>query len=146
MAASVITVFLFGWMCLGESCGLIPIIVAIVALCGIGVMTRPPILTGAESFDNDTLIGVSLALVCLLLSTAGIVTLRYLKDVHHGVLNTILYCWGFVQSLVLAVGTGVFEFPESEKDAFVMASVGVFLTGGYTFLVKWPSRLRKRGL
>lgn len=56
LAASVITVNFFGWICLGEKCGVVPIIVAIMALLGIGVMTRPPILTGAKSFDEDNLV------------------------------------------------------------------------------------------
>lgn len=58
LAASVITVNFFGWICLGEKCGIVPIFVAIMALCGIGIMTRPPILTGAESFDSKTLVSL----------------------------------------------------------------------------------------
>lgn len=56
MAASVISVYFAGWMFLGEKCGLIPIFVAVLALCGIGIMTRPPLLTGAEAFDENTLV------------------------------------------------------------------------------------------
>jgi len=56
LAASVITVYFFGWLCLGETCGVVPVVVAAVAMCGIGVMTRPPILTGAEDFDEKTLV------------------------------------------------------------------------------------------
>lgn len=56
ISAVVIAVFIFGWMFLGEKCGVVPTIVSLVALCGIGIMTRPPILTGAESFDTGTLV------------------------------------------------------------------------------------------
>lgn len=56
MAASVITVYFCGWLFLGEKCGIVPVVVAILALLGIGVMTRPPVLTGAEAFDTKTLV------------------------------------------------------------------------------------------
>lgn len=56
MAASVITVYFLGWLFLGEQCGIVPTIVAVMAICGIGVMTRPPILTGADAFDDETLV------------------------------------------------------------------------------------------
>jgi len=135
MAASVVTVSFFGWMCLGESCGIVPVVVGLIALCGIGVMTRPPILTGGEAFEGDTLVGVALALLCLVLATVIIVTLRFLKDIHHGLLNTILYTWAFGQSLLLAYAAGVLQVPETERDAFLLASVGVLLTGGHTLLV-----------
>lgn len=56
ISSVVIAVFVFGFLFLGERCGAVPLITALVALCGIGIMTRPPILTGAEEFDTDTLV------------------------------------------------------------------------------------------
>lgn len=58
ISAVVIAVFLFGWLFLGEKCGVVPIVTAIVAVCGIGIMTRPPILTGKEEFDQNTLVSL----------------------------------------------------------------------------------------
>jgi drug/metabolite transporter (DMT)-like permease len=76
-----------------------------------------------------------LAVVCLLLATIIIITLRYLQNVHHGVLNTFLYTWAFGQSLVLSLAFGKFSLPESPGDAFALVSVGVLMAGGNTFLV-----------
>ena len=41
---------------LKERCGVIPVIVAIITFFGVAVITRPPFLTGAESFDSETLV------------------------------------------------------------------------------------------
>lgn len=56
LAASVITVHFAGWLCLGEGCGVVPTLAAIMAMIGIGVMTRPPILTGKDDFDQETVV------------------------------------------------------------------------------------------
>lgn len=41
---------------LGERCGVFPIIIAMVTLCGVIIVTKPPILTGATEFDANTLV------------------------------------------------------------------------------------------
>jgi len=41
---------------LGERCGVFPIIVAFVTLCGVVIVTKPPLLTGAAGFDTNTLV------------------------------------------------------------------------------------------
>lgn len=56
LAASVISVHFVGWAWLGEKCGVVPTLAAILALVGIGVLTRPPILIGKEAFDQNTLV------------------------------------------------------------------------------------------
>jgi len=45
---------------LGEKCGVVPIIVAFTTLVGVGIVTKPPLLTGAESFDTNTLVIINL--------------------------------------------------------------------------------------
>jgi len=76
-----------------------------------------------------------LAVACLFLATIIIITLRYLQNVHHGVLNTFLYTWAFGQSIILAFAFGEFQVPSDSMDIFAMASVGALMTGGNTFLV-----------
>ncbi|ODM89195.1 ABC transporter G family member 20, partial [Orchesella cincta] len=121
---------LFCCLCLGEKCGVVPIVFAIIAFCGILVMTRPPILTGAERYDENTLIGVSIAFGCLLLATIIILTLRFLKNVHHGVLNLSLYAWAFLTTLSFAVVYDQWKPPEN---------VGDILTtfGSWNYAVSW---------
>lgn len=41
---------------LKERCGVFPIFIAFVTLCGVVIVTKPPILTGATEFDSDTLV------------------------------------------------------------------------------------------
>jgi hypothetical protein len=41
---------------LGERCGVIPIIVSLTTIIGVGVVAKPPLITGQDSFDNDKLV------------------------------------------------------------------------------------------
>jgi len=44
---------------LGEKCGILPVVSGVVVLLGVGVITRPPLLTGNEAFDSDNLVMIS---------------------------------------------------------------------------------------
>jgi len=46
----------FAYFLLGESCGVVPVMVAIVTLIGVGIITRPPWLTGEGHYDADILV------------------------------------------------------------------------------------------
>lgn len=41
---------------LNEKCGLITILASLLTLIGVVAITRPPLLTGASGFDNETLV------------------------------------------------------------------------------------------
>ncbi|CAL8085232.1 unnamed protein product [Orchesella dallaii] len=135
VATSVITVYFFSWIFFGEKCGCVPVIVAIMAMCGIGIMTRPPVLTGAKEFDNDTLIGVSLAVGCMILATIIILSLRFLQNVHHGMINAFLYSWAFLSSLPFAIAFGKMDLPENGWDIVGVVGVGVLWLFANMFLV-----------
>lgn len=49
-------VTLAAYFFLGEACGVLPIFTALLSIVGVGVISRPPILTGQESFDRDALV------------------------------------------------------------------------------------------
>lgn len=49
-------VTLIAHLTLGEKCGIVPILTAIGTFCGVAVVTRPPILTGAADYDSKTLV------------------------------------------------------------------------------------------
>lgn len=49
-------VTLIAYFFLGEACGVIPVFTALLSIVGVGVIVRPPILTGEDSFDLDTLV------------------------------------------------------------------------------------------
>ncbi|CAL8085244.1 unnamed protein product [Orchesella dallaii] len=134
LASSVVTVNVFGCICFGEKFGCVPILVAVVALCGIGVMTRPPILTGAEAFDSNILLGVSIAFVCMLLVTGIILCLRFLQNVHHGVLSLFSSSCAFISILPFAIAYDKWQAPQKLWDIFGMLGVGISWFLGNTFL------------
>lgn len=41
---------------LKEKCGVVPIITAVITLCGVIVIAKPPILTGEEEMSNNVLV------------------------------------------------------------------------------------------
>ncbi|XP_021953469.1 solute carrier family 35 member G1 [Folsomia candida] len=139
LAASVITVHFAGWLCLGEGCGVVPTLAAIMAMIGIGVMTRPPILTGKDDFDQETVIGVAIASFAMIMITVVIVVVRWLQIVHHAMLNFTLYVWASVESIVLAVVFNTLEeFTTNQtswEDIGIMSTIGVAWAVGNLFLV-----------
>ncbi|CAL8085262.1 unnamed protein product [Orchesella dallaii] len=134
LASSVVTVNVFGCICFGEKFGCVPILVAIVALCEIGVMTRPPILTGAEAFDSNILLGVSIAFVCMLLVTGIILCLRFLQNVNHGVLSLFSSSCAFISILPFAIAYDKWQAPQKLWDIFGTLGVGISWFLGNTFL------------
>lgn len=49
-------VTLFAFLFLGERCGLFPVLTALLALLGVGIISKPPIITGAESLSEETMV------------------------------------------------------------------------------------------
>lgn len=49
-------VTLFAFIFLGEKCGVVPVLTALLALVGVGIISKPPILTGATSVDENTMV------------------------------------------------------------------------------------------
>ena len=54
--ASPVFVVISAHFCLGEKCGIVPIIVAFLTTVGVFVTMRPPVFTGEASFDTGTLV------------------------------------------------------------------------------------------
>lgn len=57
-----IFVTLLAYFFLGEPLGLVPVLNALVTLIGIGIISRPPILSGTETFDVVNLVSALLIL------------------------------------------------------------------------------------
>lgn len=51
-----ILVVIMAHYCLGEKCGVVSIIVAITSVIGMGLIARPPILTGEAAVDTNALV------------------------------------------------------------------------------------------
>ncbi|XP_021944944.2 solute carrier family 35 member G1 isoform X1 [Folsomia candida] len=112
---------------LGEKCGFIPILCAIVTVLGVGVMTRPSIFTGQkEFFDGEALIGISFALASMVCTGISFVLVRYLRTIHFSVMMTFFGVWGTMECGLLSVwyGDGVI-FPEEMKDSVLALLLAV---------------------
>ncbi|CAL8110064.1 unnamed protein product [Orchesella dallaii] len=101
---------------LKEKCGLVTIIASLFTLVGVAVITRPPMLTGEESFDMKTLIGSALALGCMLLASISFTVLRYIRKVHYSITTLMFGLWGTVENIVLAFALHVFKSPSGLKE------------------------------
>jgi len=53
-----ILVAILARLLLGEKCGIITMIASVLTIFGVVAMTKPPILTGSDSFDSDLLVRV----------------------------------------------------------------------------------------
>lgn len=51
-----VTVALCAHVTLGEKCGVVPALAAVVTLAGIAFIAKPPILTGQDEYDVNTLV------------------------------------------------------------------------------------------
>ena len=108
---------------LGESWGVVPIIMSIVAAIGVLIMSRPPFLlpsggTGNESeeFVAKRLPGVLYALGAMLLSSVVYCILRYLKDVHFSVFSLFIGAAGLVLGLGMTLGLDELVLPRTWQD------------------------------
>lgn len=79
VCSSPIFVFIIGYLFLGESCGVIPVITILLSMAGVSVITRPPMLTGKESFETDDM--VSCLNVLLDLDYVSCFKLRHLQKI-----------------------------------------------------------------
>ncbi|ODN00885.1 Solute carrier family 35 member G1 [Orchesella cincta] len=123
-------VTLAAYFFLGESCGVFPVFTALLTILGVGVISRPPILTGEEAFDNNALIGAGFSFASVLTATMVFVIIRYLKDVHFSMLTLVLGCWGTVVSIIGSVIVGEFRLPQSlEHWALAVALAVITLLG-----------------
>lgn len=49
-------VMILAYFLLDEKCGVIPILVAILTCLGVFIIIRPPLFTGKDAFDTNTLV------------------------------------------------------------------------------------------
>ncbi|OXA52147.1 hypothetical protein Fcan01_13029, partial [Folsomia candida] len=119
-------VTLFAHYFLGEKCGVIPILSAVMTVFGVIVIAKPPHIFDNEEFDRKTMIGTFLALGSMLVATCSYLVLRYIRKVHH-VLTTLFFGgWGTAETVVLVLVLGVWSWPNCYKDwlaAIALASL-----------------------
>ncbi|CAL8099512.1 unnamed protein product [Orchesella dallaii] len=101
---------------LGERCGLIPVFTAILALIGVAIISKPPALTGAEDLSENSFIGVLSSFSSMILLTIHYVAIRYIRTLHHALVNLFFALWGLIECLVVAYAIGVLEVPKDMRE------------------------------
>lgn len=133
-------VTLAAYFFLGEACGIFPVFTAFLTILGVGVISRPPILTGEEAFDENALMGAGFSMASMLSATMVFVIIRYLKDVHVSIMTFVLGCWGTLQSVVCSIIIGEFTLPQTvEHWGLAVALAVITLLGqvGLTLALQW---------
>ncbi|CAL8125749.1 unnamed protein product [Orchesella dallaii] len=110
---------------LSEKCGIFPVVASLVAVIGVGVISKPPILTGQSHFDSDTLMGTIFATLSMLAATLSMVVLRYLRDVHVAVVTLAFGFWGTVLSLACSGAVERFDVPQTNEDWILIVCLAV---------------------
>ncbi|OXA60250.1 solute carrier family 35 member G1 isoform X2 [Folsomia candida] len=120
---------------IGEKCAIVPIITALLTMAGVVVISRPPMLTGKESFDTDILIGVCMALGCMILAAAILVIQRYLRNSHFSLISLSSGVWGTLQCVIFAFAIGVFKLPQNATDAMYGVALAVITFFAQSFII-----------
>ncbi|XP_021959979.1 solute carrier family 35 member G1 isoform X2 [Folsomia candida] len=122
---------------LGERCGVIPVIVSFTTLAGVVIVTKPPLLTGAESFDTDTLIGTALACGSLFCSALIVIITRKIREVHFALMICVFGIIGVAQAAIMAhtLGHGHLDVPTQLEDLLLTVGVATFSFFGQSAIV-----------
>ncbi|CAL8110017.1 unnamed protein product [Orchesella dallaii] len=123
-------VSILAYFFLGEKLGIVPVLIALITLIGIGIITRPPILSGSQEFDPFNLIGVALALGCMGFATFTYVALRWLKPVHYALVTFFYGLISVIECGICAVAIGVFQFPQTLEHWLLAFGLGALAFAG----------------
>ncbi|XP_037035856.1 solute carrier family 35 member G1-like [Bradysia coprophila] len=99
-SSPVVTNFIAHFL-VGEPCGIFFVFTAILTLCGVGLITKPPFITGSSSFDHNTLIGSALAVGAMLCLSTKFAVTRKIKETHYLLMTLFLGGCGFLISFPL---------------------------------------------
>ncbi|CAL8107555.1 unnamed protein product [Orchesella dallaii] len=116
---------------LGERCRVVPIFTAILTLCGVIIISKPPLLTGEEEMSASLLMGNMFALLCMVCGTLTTVLLRYLHTVHFSITMLAFGVFGTIEGLVVTLFTSPFQFPAWEGMDLLLAGIiaGLYFLG-----------------
>lgn len=146
-------VIVMAHFCLGEKAGFVPFLAAIFALCGVIAITRPPFLTGEETFDVENLVrkinnylsimshvisivaeiitfliinfkvGVSLACASLFCAALLVIVTRKIRKVHFSLTTFTCGFIGIIQAFALTQIFDVFRYPLQLYDTLLVLAL-----------------------
>ncbi|ODM86990.1 hypothetical protein Ocin01_19692, partial [Orchesella cincta] len=133
------TVFVTFVACLflGESCGFVSVLTSLLAVVGVGILSKPSILTGAKELSNDTIIGIAASVSSMLLLTVHFVTLRHLRTMHHALVNFCFVFWGLVESVLVAISMDVFHPSQDFKEIGLIIATAFLALSCITLALKY---------
>lgn len=96
-------------------------------MAGVTVVTRPPLLTGGDDFDTDTLIGTGLGLAAMVAAIGVVLVLRIVRNVHFTTVSIVVGIVGILMCIALSaavtgfsnetvIGPLPFQLPEGKDD------------------------------
>ncbi|CAL8103005.1 unnamed protein product [Orchesella dallaii] len=113
--------------CLGEKCGVVPLFIAILTLCGVIVISKPHLLTGGGgaklNSNNGLLLGNMYAFLCMTSATITTIVIRYLNNVHYAVTMFALGLCGTIEGLLVTLFTSPLEYPSWNVEDWGLACV-----------------------
>jgi len=125
---------LFAYFLIGEKCGVVPVLVSIGTLVGVGVISRPPFLTGGESYDHELLIGTETGMAGMVMTTLVMIAMRKLRHLHHALSTLSLALFGMILTFGLTQYYDNFEVPTKSTHILLILASGMTSFLGQTFL------------
>jgi drug/metabolite transporter (DMT)-like permease len=106
----------------GEQLSCIFILIAVYTLFGVGLITKPPFITGSESYSTDTIIGSGLAIGALFSLSFIFATMRKIKQVHYLLMTAFLGGCGLLITLPIFLIKEDFSslFPETMSNGLLL--------------------------
>lgn len=114
-------VSVIAWIILKEPLGVVPTMTTIVSVLGVAIICKPPVLTGQGVLSGEVMKGVAFSFSSMVLLTACYVLIRYLRQVHHALIQFCFALWGLAECLILAGAMGVLELPHNWPEAVLIA-------------------------
>ncbi|XP_021963526.1 uncharacterized protein LOC110858954 [Folsomia candida] len=120
-----VTVALCAHVTLGEKCGVVPALAAVVTLAGIAFIAKPPILTGQDEYDVNTLIETSYAVGRVLFASVAVIFLRRLRTLNGTIVVLLAGLVQLVENGAAVLILGVFELPGDSWSWALCLGTGV---------------------
>jgi len=123
--SSPILVTILAHFLLGETMGIVPVLVTISTLCGVVLIAHPPILTGEDEFEPGKLVGIGLACGSLICASLIVIITRKIRDVHFSVMTLTFGVIGVTQGFALTQYFNDFQAPQELFDSLLVVGLAV---------------------
>ncbi|ODN00890.1 Solute carrier family 35 member G1 [Orchesella cincta] len=134
-SAYTVVVTILARFCLKEQCGVVSVILAVVAALGVCVIARPPVLSGESEFNMVFLEGTMYATGALLCTATFLILMRKIRKTHFALMMLVGGTWGVFEAGMLAIILGVFSVPTNSTGISLIVALMLFTFLGQTCFV-----------